>query len=96
MTAPEDMPSRPSPITFYRSSLCPRCMLVRRELDRLRQEYPGLEVEEVDVVVHPLRAWRSGVRMIPALQAGDELLTGIILEAQDIRRLVARHLTVAP
>lgn len=87
------MPSQPSLITFYKSSLCPRCMLVRRELNRLRQKYPDLEVEEVDVVLNPLRAWQSGIRMIPALQAGDELLAGIILEAEDIRRFVARHLT---
>ena len=67
-------------------------MLVGRELNRLRQEYPGLEVEEVDVVVHPLRAWRNGVRMIPALQTGDEHLAGFILKAEDIRRFAARHL----
>jgi hypothetical protein len=30
--------------------------------------------------------------MIPALQAGDEVLAGIILEAEDIRRFAARHL----
>lgn len=67
-------------------------MLVRRELNRLRQEYPTLKVEEVDVVVNPLRAWRSGIRMIPALQAGDELLAGFFLQTEKIRRFVDRHL----
>lgn len=67
-------------------------MLVRRELNRLRQEYPALKVEEVDVVANPLLAWRSGIRMIPALRTGDELLAGIILKAGEIRRFVDRHL----
>lgn len=77
---------------FYESSLCPRCMLVRRELAKLRREYPELEVEEVDVVLSPLRAWRSGIRMIPALRAGDDLLAGIVLATEEIRRFVTRHL----
>lgn len=86
------MTAHPSPIVFYKSSLCPRCMLVRRELTRLRREYPELEVEEVDVVLNPLRAWRSGIRMIPALRAGGDLLAGIVLAPEEIRRFVALHL----
>ncbi|MHB8789372.1 MAG: hypothetical protein ACYDBT_05775 [Desulfobulbaceae bacterium] len=67
-------------------------MLVRRELARLRREYPELEVEEVDVMLSPLRAWRSGVRMIPALRAEGDLLAGIVLATEEIRRFVTGHL----
>ena len=77
---------------FYKSSLCPRCLLVKRELTKLRQEYPELEMEEIDVVRNPLRAWHSGIRMIPALKAGDHLLAGVILKAEQIRQFVIRHL----
>lgn len=87
-----EMPLYSTSIVFYKSSLCPRCMLVKRELTRLRQEHPELEVEELDVVLNPLQAWRSGIRMIPALKAGDDILTGVLLRTEQVRQFVARHL----
>ena len=86
------MPPYSTSIVFYKSSLCPRCMLVKRELTRLRQAYPALKVEEIDVVLSPLQAWRSGIRMIPALKAGDDILAGVLLRAEEIRQFVTRHL----
>jgi hypothetical protein len=67
-------------------------MLAKRELTRLRQAYPALEVVEIDVVFSPLQAWRSGIRMVPALKAGDDILAGVLLSAEQIRRFVTRHL----
>lgn len=82
----------PPAIVFYKSAMCPRCLLVGRELYRLRQAYPDLKVKEVDVARHPLRAWREGIRMIPALRSGSEHLAGVFLSAELIRRFVTRHL----
>ena len=84
--------TRQKPIVFYNSALCPRCMLARRALRRLRLQFPDMKIEEVDVVANPLRAWRDGIRMIPALRAGDDLLAGIFLREEAIRRFVARQM----
>jgi len=67
-------------------------MLVKRELSRLRLEFPALKVKEIDVVLNPLHAWHSGIRMIPALKAGDDLLAGVFLGAEEIRQFVVRYL----
>lgn len=91
-TAAVEMTLYSTSIVFYKSSLCPRCMLVKRELTRLRQEYPELEVEEIDVVFSPLQAWCSGIRMIPALKAGDDILAGFLLRAKQIRQFVTGHI----
>ncbi|EKD38654.1 MAG: hypothetical protein ACD_75C00655G0002, partial [uncultured bacterium] len=36
-------------VEFYRTFLCPRCLLVARELKRLRREFPHLEIETIEV-----------------------------------------------
>jgi hypothetical protein len=82
----------PPSIVFYKSSFCPRCLLAGRILDKLRMEYGNLEVEEIDVVVHPLLVWNAGIRMIPAIRAGDVVLAGVFLKEDEIRRFVVSYL----
>ncbi|MDH3348926.1 MAG: hypothetical protein OEM02_12615 [Desulfobulbaceae bacterium] len=45
--------------------------MVGRELAKLRKKYPGLEVQEIDVIAHPVQAIRNKIKMIPALKIGD-------------------------
>lgn len=76
-------------IQFYRSALCPRCLLVSRQLAKLSREYVDLEVEEIEVTTSPLKSWQDGVRLIPALRAGDKHLSGIVLTPGEVRDFIA-------
>jgi predicted DsbA family dithiol-disulfide isomerase len=86
------MSRSPSPVIFYKAALCPRCLLVKKVLARLRLTYPELVVVEIDAVRSPLLVWQGGIRMIPALKTDNELLSGILLTPATIERFVARHL----
>ncbi len=71
-------------IIFYRSILCPRCYLARKALFELTAEKSNLEIEEVDILSHPLRTWKDGIRLIPALKIEKKLLSGVFLSRQEI------------
>ncbi len=64
-------------------------MLVGRELNKLYSEFPGLQVEKIDVLVHPRRTLAAGVRMIPALKAGNRMLSGLFLTSAEIRKFLS-------
>ena len=68
-------------------------MMVGRELTRLQQEFPKLEIEKVDILTSPARALKQGVRMIPTLQAGEDTLSGIFLSSSQIKAFIADHYT---
>jgi len=82
------MLQQPTKIEFYKSAFCPRCMVVDRALARLEEEFPDLELIKIDVVTHPLAAWRNNIRMIPALKAGSRTIAGVFLSGKEIRRFV--------
>jgi hypothetical protein len=63
-------------------------MMAGRELTKLKQKYPDLEVEEIDVVSHPATAWNDNIRMIPALKSGDSVLSGIFLSGERIKNFI--------
>jgi len=59
--------------------------MARKTLYELIDSNPEIEVEEVDVVTSPLRAWKDGVRFIPTLKSGDRTLTGVFLSRSEIQ-----------
>ena len=63
-------------------------MLVGRELTKLQQEFPKLQIEKVDILTNPGRTFKDGVKMIPTLKAGDKTLSGIFLSSAQIREFV--------
>lgn len=71
-------------ITFYHSSLCPRCYLARKALLAILQGDQDIEIEEIDVLAHPLQTWSDGVRLFPALKISDRILSGIFLDRKKI------------
>jgi len=71
-------------VTLYKSSLCPRCHFARRSLEHLRTLQPDIELELVDILTSPRRAFRDGVRMIPAIRIGDRFLSGLYLNRESI------------
>ncbi|WP_316347996.1 thioredoxin family protein [Desulfuromonas acetoxidans] len=74
-------------ITFYRTALCPRCFLAKRALDKIVAD-TDITVETVEVATTAVSSWRNGIRMIPALKIGDEILSGVLLDEQRIRRFI--------
>ena len=63
-------------------------MMAGRVLTKLKQRYPYLEVEEIDVVAHPVQAWNDNIRMIPALKSGNKILSGVFLKEAKIRDFI--------
>ncbi|MBU0484374.1 MAG: hypothetical protein KKB30_07670 [Proteobacteria bacterium] len=78
-------------ITLFKSSFCPRCRFVSRALSRLRNKFPNLEIKTVDVATNPLKTWQAGVRMIPALQIEDKILSGIFLTRGQIIEFISLY-----
>ena len=49
--------------------------MVGRELEKLKDKHPELEVQEIDVIAHPIQAIKNKIKMIPALKIGDHAKT---------------------
>nr|WP_320116783.1 hypothetical protein [uncultured Desulfuromonas sp.] len=77
-------------ITFYRTALCPRCFLAKRALDKVVAG-TDITVETVEIATTAINSWRDGIRMIPALKIGDEILSGVLLDEQRIRRFIDQN-----
>lgn len=67
-------------------------MPVGNELKRLKAEYPDLDIETIDAMMHPIRAWKDGIRLFPAIKIGDDVLSGFFLTGDQLRRFVEDHL----
>ncbi|NOX80323.1 MAG: hypothetical protein GXP57_04430 [Deltaproteobacteria bacterium] len=63
-------------------------MMVNRALKKLQPEFPEVTVAEVDILSHPVKAWKNGIRMIPALVAGEKTLSGVYLDSSRIREFL--------
>ncbi len=70
-------------------------MMVSRALKKLQPGFPEMTVEEVDIVSHPVKAWKNGIRMIPALVAGEKTLSGVYLDSSRIREFLEDCRTAA-
>lgn len=78
-------------ISFYHISLCPRCAMTRKYLrELLGNKYPA-SVVEINVLRHPAKALNNGVRMVPAIAYGDDLLSGLILSQASIEQFLQRN-----
>ncbi len=60
-------------------------MMVSRVLKKLNNELGNLDIQEVDVLRHPRTALQAGITMIPALQMGEQRISGLFLSEQKIR-----------
>ena len=75
-------------VTFYGSVLCPRCHFAHRMLLEILHNDGEIEVEEIDVLAHPLKTWSDGIRIFPALKIGDRILSGIFLGRKMIETFI--------
>lgn len=76
-------------IKFYHSIICPRCALARRELKRLKEEFPDVEIDSVEVLSNWGKMKEDGVKQFPALVHADKSLSGFILTRAAIRSFLA-------
>lgn len=76
-------------ISFYRSALCPRCHLAKHYLAEITSQNPGIAVEYIDIATAPLRTWKDGIRMIPALKIDTLILSGLFLSRDNIADFIA-------
>lgn len=75
-------------ITFYRSALCPRCHMAGKHLLALQKQYGDFHIDEVDIMVNPLRTWQDGIRMIPAIKIDAKILSGLYLGREAIEQFI--------
>jgi len=66
-------------------------MVVGRALNRLQRETNDFQVNEVDILAHPLAALKEGVKMIPTLQLGEKRLSGVFLNEKQIREFLGNE-----
>lgn len=66
-------------VKFYKSSLCPRCYLAKKNLLKLTKENPDIQIEEIDFLTSHKRAKDDGITMIPAIKIGNRKLSGLVL-----------------
>lgn len=79
-------------IELYRTLLCPRCLLVSRALNKIAENFPQIELEVIEVATHLVQTHQAGIRTVPAIKIGNDVLTGLILTPQKIRRFIDQHL----
>ncbi|MFW2366717.1 MAG: hypothetical protein ACN4GW_09880 [Desulforhopalus sp.] len=46
-------------------------------------------MENVDIVTAPIRAWKDGIRMVPALKIDTRILSGMLLSRDNIADFIA-------
>lgn len=83
-------------VEFYRILLCPRCLYTGRVLKKIAACQPRIEIEIIEVATNLERIRAAGIRTVPALRIGNDLLTGLILTPQKIRCFIEDHLQNFP
>lgn len=79
-------------IELYRTVLCPRCLLVSHALKKIMAHSPHIELETIEVATNLTRTRQAGIKTVPAIKIGSDVLTGLILTPQKIHRFIERHL----
>jgi hypothetical protein len=65
--------------------------LVGLTLKKIAAAQPDLEIETVEIAVSPVRAWEDGIRMIPAIRCGTQILAAFKLSGPSIISFLDRN-----
>jgi len=65
-------------------------MMAGRVLRTLQEELQDFEINEVDIISHPLVSLKNGIRMIPTLVMDGRRLSGIFLDEKQIREFLSK------
>lgn len=60
-------------IIFFQSLICPRCVRVRRILNKIQNDHPNLNFENVGSITKFLR---REVKTLPAIKIGETIFYG--------------------
>ncbi len=60
-----------------------------RHLNSIKTQNPDLQIEKIDILKHPLKTLRTGIRLIPALRINQHTLSGIYLNHDKISNFIA-------
>lgn len=93
MSQEPEPPTSIMKIELYRTILCPRCLYVSRTLQKIVAGSPNLELETIEVATNLTRSRQAGIKTVPAIRIGEDLLTGLILTPQKIRGFIEQHLS---
>lgn len=83
-------------VEFYKSSLCPRCRMTAKVVERLQSCFPNMSLSVIEVTRQPLLCWQKGIRMIPAIRVKEEILSGLMLGEERIRPFLEKHVGSTP
>lgn len=61
-----------------------------RYLREIAAENPSIVIDEVEILRHPLKICKEGIRCIPALRIGDSTLSGLYLNREQIRKFILK------
>lgn len=78
-------------VELYRTVLCPRCLYVTHALNKMRREFPELDIEVIEISKNLNRLRAAGVRTVPTLVIGKDKLSGLLLTPQKIRKFLTAH-----
>ncbi len=59
--------------------------MAKKALDELLIDAKDVQLEEVEILTNPLRTLKDGIKLIPALKAGNEQLSGILLSRNQFK-----------
>lgn len=65
--------------------------MARKYLKQIALTDPTIAIEEVDILLFPQRAWKDGVRMIPALKIDNTLKSSLYLNKEAIMEFISMH-----
>ena len=64
--------------------------MAKKALDELLADRDDVQLEEVEILSNPLRAFKDGVKFIPTLKSGEERLSGILLSSEKIKAFLEK------
>ena len=80
-------------IKYYKSVVCPRCIPVSAVLSEWKQRHPEVEVEVMEVLFHPAKAYEAGVRRIPSLEIDGEIKSWFLPSKEEVRSFLESKLS---
>ena len=59
-------------IIYYKSRICPKCIPSSRFLRKLKEDFPDIELREVEVLFHMKSVKEAKIHSIPVIEAAGK------------------------
>ena len=77
-------------IKFYKSAICPRCLVAQMALKKIVEKDSSIEIEMIDVVSNFKRYQADKIGMFPAIVVEDKILQGLLLTPSKIEEFIQK------